>query len=84
MAHLGDPSLHFWLTKGVARSLGVSFREAMLEQRLGQQDYAGIVTSCRCCARVAECQGWLARNPHAKTAPDFCQIRDQLARLKPH
>ena len=38
---LGDPSLHFWLTRSVGRVMGVNFTVEMANQRLTPEDYAG-------------------------------------------
>ncbi len=49
---LGDPAKHFWLTRSVARAMGLSLSEAMAEDRLSALDYADLVTRCRTCQRV--------------------------------
>lgn len=70
---LGEIEKHFWLTRSVARCMGVSLSEAMAEGRLAADDYANIITRCRASHCSEKCQLWLAsQQSKAKTAPDFC------------
>lgn len=70
---LGDPSRHFWMTRSVARSLGVSLSEAMAQGDISAKDYADMVTRCRRCHHVECCEKWLGTQAlMAKYAPDFC------------
>ncbi len=70
---LGDPVTHFWLTRSMARVLGVSLSEAMLDKALSAEDYAAMVTRCRMCPNIAQCQAFLGQKAGAaKAAPDFC------------
>ena len=57
---MGDPGVHFWITRAVGRAMGVNFSEAMAEGRLNPSDYAEMVNTCRACALVGGCQHWLA------------------------
>ncbi|MDO6478419.1 DUF6455 family protein [Shimia thalassica] len=82
-APLGDPALHFWLTRSVARSMGVSLGDAMAEGVLSKKDYADLVTNCRRCALVAHCEAWLGDQGNgAQTAPDGCVHADLFEHLK--
>lgn len=73
LAHLGDPATHFWLTRSMARTMGVSFSEAMACGALSAAEYASMVTQCRKCPNVEACQTWLgAQDGSAKKAPAFC------------
>ena len=70
---LGDPARHFWLTRSVARSMGVNLSQAMSEGRLSAQSYASMVTECRKCPFVAQCENWLAQcGSEAAAAPEPC------------
>lgn len=70
---LGDPSVHFWLTRSVARKMGLSFTDAMAEGHLSAQEYAAMITRCRTCDHVAECQSWLgAMAEKPADPPEFC------------
>ena len=79
---LGDPIHHFWLTRSVARSIGLNLSEVMVEGRLTPQSYAEMVTKCRQCPLVLECQQWLATHGGgADAAPEQCLNAAQLNSL---
>jgi len=69
---LGSPETHFWLTRSMARRLGVNLSEAMADDLLSPQSYAAMVTRCRQCPHVGACQAWLAQSTCAPEAPDHC------------
>ncbi len=70
---LGEIEKHFWLTRSVAQSLGISLTEAMAEGKLTPADYAQMVTRCRGAICDERCQIWLAaQQGMAEKAPDFC------------
>jgi hypothetical protein len=70
MAQLrGNPGLHFWLTRSVAKVMGISLTEAMAENRLSARDYATMVTACRQCALVENCQYWLSAQTALSASP---------------
>ncbi len=73
IAYLGDPATHFWLTRSMARTVGVSFSEAMASGTMSPADYAKMVTQCRQCPFVGECQAWLgAHGGRCHEVPEFC------------
>ncbi|SEO49222.1 hypothetical protein SAMN04490248_10610 [Salinihabitans flavidus] len=79
---LGDPVRHFWMTRSVARVVGLSLSAAMADGRLPPQEYEAMVARCRCCQRVSDCELWLAmQTGRAETAPEFCQHRDILDQI---
>ena len=83
--HLGDPVQHFWLTRSVARSLGVSLSEAMAEGTLSARGYADMVTRCRRCAHVDACLEWLGdSNKSGTQAPESCVNAELLNGLRIH
>ena len=57
---LGDPAMHFWLTRSAARAMGINLSEAMAAGKLTARDYSAMVTNCRQCTFVEGCQRWLA------------------------
>ena len=79
---LGDPARHFWLTRSVARTMGVNLSEAMAMNQLNASGYSDMVNKCRCCQNADACQAWLAI-PHdfPASAPDHCVNGDLLNRL---
>ena len=83
VTYLGDPARHFWLTRSVARSLGISLSDAMADNRLSAQGYAEMVTRCRQCTHVSDCEQWLAvHGSGADVPPKACLNAAQLSRLK--
>ncbi|TCL08854.1 hypothetical protein BXY66_0895 [Shimia isoporae] len=82
IAHLGDPATHFWLTRSMARVVGVSFSEAMATGVMSAADYAQMVTRCRQCPYVQDCQAWLgAQQGVSACAPEFCRHAKTLSDL---
>lgn len=81
--YLGDPARHFWLTRSVARAMGVSLADAMANGELTASEYADLVTRCRQCPNVAACEQWLATcRPGQCDAPGHCLNAEPLARLQ--
>ena len=82
-ADLGDLDKHFWLTRSVARVMGINLLEAMSEGRMSSDDYAAMVTQCRAGKCHHVCQIWLAcQTDTAAEAPHGCPHRDLLLRLR--
>ena len=80
---LGDIEKHFWLTRSVARCMGLSLSEAMAEGRMSEQGYAELVTRCRAAHCQAACEHWLAAQQcRAQAAPDFCANAETLDNLR--
>ena len=81
-ARLGEPNRAFWLTRSVARTVGVNLSEAMNEGRLSADEYAGLVTRCRMCPHPETCEVWLAANgAGAPLVPDHCANAEPLNRM---
>ena len=82
MHDMGDISLHFWLTRSVARVMGVNLSEAVASQRISPADYANLVTTCRSCPHVGTCQAWLsAQTAITHSAPPHCKNASALQSL---
>ncbi|MCR8549626.1 DUF6455 family protein [Salipiger sp. P9] len=80
---LGDPARHFWMTRSVARAMGLNLSEEMLSGRLEPDDYADMVTCCRGCALVEACEKWLGTQTAVSAAPPpGCCNGMMLAQLK--
>jgi len=83
MEYLGDLDCHFWLTRSMARSLGLNLSEAMKAGLLHADHYAEMVARCRKCTHVGDCQLWLAHSgSEAARAPAFCAHAQMLNTLK--
>ncbi|HKK85916.1 MAG TPA: DUF6455 family protein [Roseovarius sp.] len=73
VSHLGDPNLHFWLTRSVARAVRVNLSDALAAGQITPNLYAEMVTKCRRCPHVATCEAWLAQNgAGAQEVPAHC------------
>lgn len=81
---LGDIERHFWMTRSIARMIGVNLSEAMADGRLSPEDYSEMVTRCRASGCTGACAAWLAeQNGYAEAAPDFCVNAERLNALRP-
>ncbi|WP_120632091.1 DUF6455 family protein [Ruegeria sp. EL01] len=79
---LGDIEKHFWLTRSVARCVGISLTEAMADGQLSPEGYAELITRCRRCLNGGRCEIWLATQQEwAGLVPDFCANADALNAL---
>ncbi|WP_203595261.1 DUF6455 family protein [Salipiger sp. PrR002] len=80
---LGDTARHFWMTRSVARVMGVNLSAALREGRLRAEEYEVMVAACRGCALVEQCEKWLAvQHNVAKAPPPGCRIAGPLTRLR--
>lgn len=80
---LGDPALHFFLTRGVARAMGLSLTDAMHDGSLTPQGYSAMVTDCRACALTEACEAWLGSQARLAAAPPpGCRNTDALLKLR--
>ena len=57
---LGNPALHFELTRLAAANLGVCMTTAMASGALGAKGHADMITRCRSCPFAYECMAELA------------------------
>lgn len=81
---LGDIEQHFWLTRSVARVMGVNLSEALAEGRLTPEQYCEMVTRCRAGGCQDACQMWLACQTETAQNPPFgCPLGDVLTPLRP-
>ena len=81
--HLGDPARHFWLTRSVARSMGLSLTTEIATGRLTEKGYADMVTRCRGCPHTASCEAWLAeRQALSSSTPPGCRNAATLSELR--
>jgi len=86
MLELGDIEEHFWLTRSVARTVGINLTEAMAAGLLAPEEYSRMVTRCRAAGCSGRCADWLGRQAggRASHTPPFCVHGDQLRALRPH
>lgn len=80
---LGDPARHFWMTRSVARAMGLTLTEALAQKHLSRETYAAMVTRCRRCPVVDHCEAWLATQAScAEKAPEGCLNSEVLNNIK--
>ena len=80
---LGEPARHFWMTRSVARVMGINLADALQTQALTAETYASMVTNCRGCALVEACEEWLSRSPDTGTScPPGCCHSEILHELR--
>ena len=83
--HLGDPVRHCFMTRSVARVMGLSLSEEMQAGKLAPQTYASMVTKCRGCALVEACENWLSKQSTlVATPPPGCCNGAVLTELRRH
>lgn len=70
-------------TRGMARAIGASLTEAVIEGWVSRAELAALVESCRTCGSTSACTKWLARTVEASTLPEFCPNAAALAALRP-
>ncbi len=75
--------LHFWITRGMARRMGVNLTEVLHEGLLTQADLAAMVARCRCCSGTQGCLAFLASGAGTEGAcPDWCLHTGVLSELR--
>lgn len=79
----GNIDLHFWITRGMVRRMGINLTEAMHDGLLTQADFAEMISRCRCCTGAKGCLAFLSEHPDAvAAAPDWCRNAAVLAELR--
>jgi hypothetical protein len=83
MGSEGNSDLHFWITRGMARRLGINLNEALRDGVLTRADLAEMVARCRTCSGAQGCVAYLSENPErAEAAPDWCRNARMLNELR--
>lgn len=78
-----DAPRAWWLTRGMARIIGVNLPQAVLDGWLGRSELAGLISRCDGCSQSAQCNDWLARSARASGLPEFCPNKAALEALAP-
>lgn len=83
MAFHASLDMHFWLTRGMARRLGVNLTEALQQGLITRADYADILARCRACGDTQACIDFLAEHPEGVAEPpDSCMDAQVLSELR--
>jgi len=79
----GNAEQHFFITRSVARVMGMNLSDALRNGALDPQGYDHMVTRCRGCDAVDACQEWLGRQMAlSATPPPGCCNEEAFLRLK--
>jgi len=83
---LGDIERHFWLTRSMARTVGVNLSEAMSAGIMAPDEYSRMVTRCRQADCSERCAEWLGQHTSGSVSgpPPFCAHASQLKALLPN
>lgn len=75
---------NFWLTRSVARTVGLHLGDAMAAGQLTPQDYTEMVARCHSAGCSGRCAEWLGqqRDRCADAPPPFCVHADQFRALR--
>jgi len=83
MAIASDLDLHFWITRGMARRMGVNLANALQADDLTHADIAAMITACRACGRGDVCLALLSeRGTAIDTPPAECPNKRVLESLR--
>lgn len=73
----------WWLTRGMARIVGVSLPQAVVEGWLSREELAAIVGRCDACIRANQCDAWIAQSGAETRMPGFCPNKPVIEALSP-
>jgi hypothetical protein len=77
-----DAERTFWLTQGIARTVGVNLTTEMAEGRLTMAEYADMMVQCSDCAHAETCVRWMAEGGHGDTDPPaYCLNHERIEAL---
>jgi len=82
---IGDSAAerHFWLTQGMARTVGVNITEEIARGKLTREDFANMVVRCGSCEFSERCVRWMAEGRHIDEGPPgFCLNHESIQALK--
>lgn len=70
-------------TRGMARVIGCSLTDAVVDGWLNRNELAALVKVCETCGQTRQCTTWLAKTVEASALPAFCPNAAALTALKP-
>jgi len=83
MAFHASLDMHFWLTRGMARRMGVNLTEALQQGLITREDYADIIARCRACSDTEACLEFLAEHRESiQQPPEGCMDAQVLSELR--
>ncbi|MDK3017504.1 DUF6455 family protein [Pseudodonghicola flavimaris] len=81
-AVLGKMMEHVRLVSRMAQVTDTDLVAAYDAGMLSQEDWAGMVQTCRSCTWAGRCEGWLDSHDSVDQAPVPCLNRDRFAALR--
>ncbi len=82
MRTLGNARDHFWRVIKMAKANRVNLSDALDDGMITVEEYADMITGCRGCEQVGQCDRLLAKAPVLADAPSYCVNRQTFAALK--
>lgn len=73
----------WFLTQGMARSVGVNLPQAVVDGWLTRGELAELVDRCHRCGKATTCAGWLAHPGIRGELPGYCRNKDGIEALIP-
>lgn len=74
---------HYWLTQGMARTVGVNLTEAIAAGRIARSDLAEMVVRCASCEFSEACVRWMADGRHLdENPPAYCLNHETIEALR--
>jgi hypothetical protein len=75
--------LHFWITRGMARRMGVNLARSVQDGALTQAGFAELIMACQGCGRGEMCLSLLSeRGSSADVPPLNCPNKAKLEALR--
>jgi len=70
-------------TRGMARTVGVSLPDAVVDGWLSRDELGELVERCRTCGSTKACTDWLSHTVATEALPGFCPNAAALVALRP-
>ena len=67
----------------MARTIGVSLPDAVVEGWLSRNELGGLVARCQSCGSTKDCTAWLSHTVQTESLPGFCPNATALQALRP-
>lgn len=86
MTVVSEIERHFWLTRSMARTVGVNLSEAIATGVIAPDEYGRMVNRCHQSNCASRCTEWLGQQGGGSPAgpPPFCAHSAQLKALLPN
>ncbi len=73
----------YWLTNGMARSVGVNLPDAVAQGAIDRHRISEMVAQCRSCTKTEACLLYLAQGEgHGDDVPSYCLNHEAIEALK--